>query len=62
MRRAKTTRLQEKSGPEKWKLTEISVCYSDEYATGITDIKKKNTHYAGSTITSLNQSLHFRLM
>ena len=41
MRRAKTTRLQEKSGPEKWKLTEKSVCYSDEYATGITDIKKK---------------------
>ena len=37
-RRAKITGVQEKSGPEKWKLTETSVCYSDEYATGITDI------------------------
>ena len=42
-RRAKITRVQEKSqeGPEKRKLTEIIVCYSDEYATDITDILNK---------------------
>ena len=30
-----------KLGPEKWKITEIIVCYSDEYATDITDILNK---------------------
>ena len=36
------TRMQEKSQePEKWKLTEITVCYSEEYATDITDILNK---------------------
>ena len=28
----------EKWKSEKWKLTEIIVCYSDEYATDITDV------------------------
>ena len=28
-------------GPEKWKLTEINVCYSDKYATEITNILNK---------------------
>ena len=38
----KITRVQEKSyGPEKWKLTEIIICYSNEYATDITDILNK---------------------
>ena len=30
-------------GPEKWKLTEIVVCFSDEYATDITNIFNKTT-------------------
>ena len=30
-------------GPEKWKLTEIIICYSDEYGTDITDILSKTT-------------------
>ena len=30
-------------GPEKWKLTEIIVCYSDEQAKDITDIFNKTT-------------------
>ena len=30
-----------KFGPEKWKITEIIFCYSDEYATDITDILNK---------------------
>ena len=41
-RRVKIMRVQEKSsGPEKWKLTEIIVSYSDEYATDVTDILKR---------------------
>ena len=31
----------EELGPEKWKLAKIIVCYSDEYATDITDILNK---------------------
>ena len=38
-RQVKITRVQEKSyQPEKWKLTETVVCYSNEYATDIMDI------------------------
>ena len=38
----KITGVQEKSqGPEKWKLAEIIVCYSNEYAVDITDILTK---------------------
>ena len=41
-RLVKITIVQEKSSrPEKWKLNEIIVCYSDEYATNITDILNK---------------------
>ena len=41
-RRVKITRVQEKSqGPEKTNLTEIIVCYSDEYGKYITDILNK---------------------
>ena len=36
---SKSTR--EELGPEKWKITEIIVCYSDEYATDITDVLNK---------------------
>ena len=50
---------------EKWKLTEMIVCYSDEYATDITD----NLNNLNKTIlqevpyiASLNQSLHFGWM
>ena len=36
------TRMQEKNQEsEKWKLTEITVCYSEECATDITDILNK---------------------
>ena len=36
-------RVQRRSqGPEKWKLTEIIVCYTNEYATDITDILNDN--------------------
>ena len=42
MRQVKLIRVEEKSqGPEKWKLTEIIVSFSDEYATDITDILNK---------------------
>ena len=39
-KRVKITRVQEK-GCEKWKLNEIIICYSNEYATHITDILNK---------------------
>ena len=51
--------MQEKnSQPEKWKLTEIIVCYNNEYATDITHILNKTI----SQEASLNQSLHFRFI
>ena len=57
MRQVKITKVQEKSqGPEKWKFTEIIVCYRDEYATDITDNSQQN-HFAGSTTASPNQQI-----